>query len=187
MKTPSTRHWLVGSLGLLMCLGCGSSDLNQVRVKGPVSLRVPTPLFVPASGDASEPARYLYVPVYSHIYVSEGDAEDLAITLSVRNLDVRAKVELASVRFNDTAGAVIQDYLDAPVVLGPLQTVEFFVRARDQRGGSGANFVVAWHGEPDVRPPLTEAVMVRAGASTRGYAFTTRGVEISASTKKGTE
>jgi len=122
-----------------------------------------------------------YVPIYSHIYTDEGVADDLAVTISIRNVSTQRGLLLASVRYYDTAGKLIEEFLESEAVLGPLGTVEYFVRTRDRRGGSGANFIVDWHSDAPVLPPLTEAVMVRMGG-TQAYAFTARGVEIAEDT-----
>jgi hypothetical protein len=116
--------------------------------------------------------------VYSHIYVEEGGPADLAATLSIRNVSTERSLLLTSVRYYDTSGVLIEDYLDKEVALGPLETVEYFVHEADQRGGSGANFIVDWHAESPLVRPLVEAVMVRDRAGNQAYAFSTRGIEI---------
>lgn len=120
----------------------------------------------------------IYVPVYSHIYVEEGGPADLATTLSIRNVSTERSLLLTSVRYYDTSGALIEDYLDKEVGVGPLETVEYFVREADRRGGSGANFIVDWRAESPLVRPLVEAVMVRDRAGNHAYAFSTRGIEI---------
>jgi hypothetical protein len=120
----------------------------------------------------------IYVPTYSHIYVDEGEAEDLAVTLSIRNVSTERSLVLNVVAYYDTSGKLIEDYLDADVVLGPLETVEYFVRVTDRRGGSGSNFIVSWRGDSPLVKPLTEAVMVRTRTGNQAYAFATRGIEI---------
>lgn len=121
----------------------------------------------------------IYVPTYSHIYTSSGTAKDLAVTLSIRNISVEHELFLESVRYYDTAGKRIQDYISgADVRLGPLETVEYFVSTNDQRGGSGANFLVSWHSRVPLVDPFVEAVMVRDDQGTRSFAFSSRGVNI---------
>ncbi len=119
-----------------------------------------------------------YVPIYSHIYVDEGEAEDLAVTLSIRNISTENPLVLNMVSYYDTSGKLIEDYLGADVVIGPLETIEYFVRVTDRRGGSGANFIVSWRGDSPMVKPLIEAIMVRTRTGNQAYAFTTRGIEI---------
>lgn len=119
----------------------------------------------------------VYVPTHSHIYTGEGTAEDLAVTLSIHNVSLERDLVIDEVRYYDTSGKLLQEYLEAPVVLAPLETVEYFVPAKDRRGGSGANFVVGWHADSPVVRPHVEAVMVRTGGP-QAYAFATRGIPI---------
>ena len=103
----------------------------------------------------------VYVPVYSHIYADGGKPHLLETTLSVRNLDPNRAITIESVKYFDTGGALIKQYLDdGKMRLGPLETTAFLVEKRDTRGGSGANFIVTWDAEEPVYEPLIEAVMV---------------------------
>jgi len=120
----------------------------------------------------------IYVPIYSHIYVDEGEAEDLGVTLSIRNVSTERTLVLNMVAYYDTSGKLIEDYLNKDVIMGPLETIEYFVRVTDRRGGSGANFIVSWRADSPLVKPLTEAVMVRTRTGNQAYAFTTRGLEI---------
>jgi len=102
----------------------------------------------------------VYVPVYSHIYADGGKPHLLEATLSIRNPDPKRAISIESVKYFDTGGALIKQYLDGKMRLGPLATTAFLVEKRDTRGGSGANFIVVWDAEEPVYEPLIEAVMV---------------------------
>lgn len=102
----------------------------------------------------------VYVPVYSHIYASGGKPHLLETTLSIRNLDPNRAITVKSVKYFDTKGALVKEYLDGEVSLAALATTEFLVEKRDTSGGSGANFVVVWDAREPVYEPLIEAVMV---------------------------
>jgi len=102
----------------------------------------------------------VYVPVYSHIYAKGGKPFLLETTLSVRNSDPNVKITIASVRYYDTNGNLIKDYLDKPLLLKPLATAEFLVSQKEIEGGSGANFMVEWISDTMVNTPVIEAVMV---------------------------
>ncbi len=102
----------------------------------------------------------VYVPVYSHIYADGGRPHLLETTLSVRNLDPKRAIAIKSVKYFDTKGRPVKEYLDGDLRLGPLETAEFLVEKRNTRGGSGANFIVVWDAEEPVYEPLIEAVMV---------------------------
>ena len=72
----------------------------------------------------------VYVPVYSHIYSRGGDPFLLEVTLSLRNSDPERSINVNSVKYYDT------------------------------KGGSGANFIVAWKADQPVYEPIIEAVMI---------------------------
>ncbi len=102
----------------------------------------------------------VYVPVYSHIYAKGGKPFLLETTLSIRNSDPNEDITIASVGYYDTNGNLIKDYLDQPLLLKPLATVEFLVAQKEIEGGSGANFIVEWISDTMVNKPVIEAVMV---------------------------
>lgn len=132
------------------------------------------PVEPPARGENE--ARTVYVPAYSHLQSGERRTL-LAITLSIRNVDPAASITLTHVDYYDTSGHRVRSYLDAPRVLEPLETAEFFVETLDESGGSGANFLVYWEGPSDAHPLLTETVMF--GHTGGGFlSFTSRGVEL---------
>ena len=116
----------------------------------------------------------VYVPVYSHIYADGGKPHLLETTLSIRNLDLKRAITIKSVKYFDTKGALVKEYLDGDISLGALATTEFLVEKRDTRGGSGANFVVVWDANKSVHEPLIEAVMV-GFADANSISFTSPG------------
>ncbi len=126
------------------------------------------------------PIRQLvYVPVYSHVYFQGGAPFSLETTLSIRNIDPDHPIFLSSVQYFDTSGELAKTYLDQPVRLAPLQTIEFLVERRDSSGGSGANFLVEWLGD-HINRPLVEAIMVGT-AGNQALSFSRSGVEIARS------
>ncbi len=116
----------------------------------------------------------IYVPVYSHIYADGGKPHLLETTLSIRNLDPNRAISVQSVKYFDTKGALVKEYLSGELTLAALATTEFLVERRDIRGGSGANFVVVWNAEEPVYEPLIEAVMV-GFADGKSISFTSPG------------
>ncbi|HEX8385562.1 MAG TPA: DUF3124 domain-containing protein [Rubricoccaceae bacterium] len=145
--------------------------------EGAPETRVPTPAeaSVPADTAGSVSGQTVYVPVYSHVYFGD-DARpvNFAVTLSVRNTDARAPIAVAGVRYYDTAGRLVEAYVDQPRRLGPLATAEFVVDASDVRGGSGASFVVEWAADGPVTPAVVEAVMISA-QGTQGLSLVSAG------------
>jgi hypothetical protein len=102
----------------------------------------------------------VYVSVYSHIYHQGGRELPLEATLSIRNTDPENRIVIQSVRYYDTGGQLIKDYIESPAVLAPLASADFLVERRDAAGGVGANFLVDWVSEGLVNEPVIEAVMV---------------------------
>jgi len=84
----------------------------------------------------------------------------LESTLSIRNLDPHRTISVKSVKYFDSRGSLIKEYLDGNMRLGPLETTAFLVEKRDTSGGSGANFIVVWDAEEPVYEPLIEAIMI---------------------------
>lgn len=118
----------------------------------------------------------VYVPIYSHIYWEDYTRViDLAATLSVRNTDATKPIILKSIRYYDTKGALVKDFLIQPMELGPMATADVVVPRLHTAGGSGANFIVEWMGAQKLSKPLIEAVMINLGSS-NNTSFTSRGV-----------
>jgi len=117
----------------------------------------------------------IYVPVYSHIF--SGDRShpfNLSATLCVRNTDPRRSITVTTVKYYDSEGKEVHDYLPEPLKLAPLASVHYYVKESDTAGGFGANFIVRWEAEEEVNAPLVETVMIST-RSQQGISFTTRG------------
>lgn len=119
----------------------------------------------------------VYVPVYSHIYAKGGKPFLLEATLSVRNSDPTEDITIASVRYYDTNGDLINDYIEKPMLLKSLATAEFLVAQKEIEGGSGANFMVEWVSDTKVNQPVIEAVMIGIEGQT-SISFVRAGVAI---------
>ena len=89
---------------------------------------------------------------------------ELAVTLAVHNADLDAPIIIQAVRYYDTDGNMVRNYVEEPVSVPPLATTGFLVEDSDKSGGWGANFIVEWGAEEPVYEPVIEAIMV----STRG-------------------
>lgn len=121
----------------------------------------------------------VYVPAYSEVfYGREGLNMELAVTLAVHNTDLDAPIIIRSVRYYDTNGNMVRDYIDEPVEVSPLATTGFLVQGNDRGGGWGANFIVEWVAEEQVYEPVIEAIMINTG-STYGISMISIGRVIS--------
>ena len=117
----------------------------------------------------------VYVPIYSHIYSGiKGRPFDLAATLSIRNTNLKSSITIVSVKYFDSAGKMIKDYLDSPVNLNALASTRYIITEGDKAGGSGANFIVIWKSVQPVNPPIIEGVMIGTHSG-QGISFVSRG------------
>lgn len=117
----------------------------------------------------------VYVSVYSHIYSGlKGRPFDLAATLSLRNTDPQHSIAIVTVKFYDSDGNLVKNYLDAPLPLKPLESTRYILKEAEVGGGSGANFIVQWKAQTAVNPPIIESVMVGT-KSGQGISFVSPG------------
>ena len=122
-------------------------------------------------------ARVVYVPAYSRIFTDVDRVTELAVSLSVRNTDDRHPIRITSIRYYDSGGNLVADYLDGvSAELARMATATQPVSLVDRRGGEGANFIVEWTSAVPVSDPIIEAVMISGGM--QGISFTSRGIEI---------
>jgi hypothetical protein len=117
----------------------------------------------------------VYVPIYSHIYSGiKARPFDLAAILSIRNTDINQPVTIVSVKYYDTEGKLLKEYLDEPLQLKVLASTRYIIKEGDKAGGSGANFIVKWKSNKKVTPPIIEAVMIGTHSG-QGISFVSRG------------
>ena len=172
MRQGSSLVTTLCVVGLTLC-GC-SGDAPDPTVHGSAAVRLS-----PAVTALPEPTiqRTIYVPIYSSIYLGRDIKQkmvELAATLSVRNVSAHYPVVLNFVRYYDSAGRQIRDYVNRPSELAPLATVEFVIQEADTAGGPGANFLVQWRGSADIDEPVIEAVMIGQSGNA-GFSFTSSG------------
>lgn len=126
----------------------------------------------------------LYVPVYSNVYQGPRNKPfPLTVILSIRNTDFVHSILVKEASYYDSNGNLVEQFLKDPINLGPMQSKRILVPESDERGGSGANFVVRWSSEKDVNTPVVQGVMVST-ASTQGVSFVVDGVVIRDNRKK---
>ncbi|MGA7278440.1 MAG: DUF3124 domain-containing protein [Desulfocapsaceae bacterium] len=117
----------------------------------------------------------IYVPAYSHIYSGNQEKPfQLTVTLSIRNVDPNHPIKLIVVDYHETQGEHLKKLLNEPKVLMPLESLRYVIAERDETGGSGANFIVAWKSDKPINPPIVESVMIGT-QSQQGISFVSRG------------
>lgn len=109
----------------------------------------------------SSVGQLVYVPVYSHIYQQNRQKTfNLTTTLSIRNADPYRSFTITEVAYYDSKGKLVQQYVDSTEQIRPLASTSYVIEETDLRGGVGANFLVRWHSQNPIYPPVVEAVNI---------------------------
>ncbi len=122
----------------------------------------------------------IYVPVYSKVLHGNinktGQPNEILLSsmLSVRNTDPKYPLVLTAVRYYDTDGRVLRDYITTPKTLPPMGSTDFFVEYQEKFGGTGANFIVTWSSSDPINAPIMETVHVYFWGN-QSKAFISRG------------
>lgn len=120
----------------------------------------------------------IYVPIYSDIYVTSGNQTVLlAATLSIRNTSFSEKLFVSTIDYYNTQGELVRKYLDKPIVVNPMATVDYVIEKEDDTGGSGANFIITLSSDSYNVKPIIQAIMIGTEGN-KGFAFTTEGYSI---------
>ncbi|PKA96699.1 uncharacterized protein DUF3124 [Flavobacteriaceae bacterium MAR_2009_75] len=119
----------------------------------------------------------VYVPIYSDIYNQTRDTRTLlTATLSIRNTSIRDSLFVDKIDYYNTGGYLVRKYIDKPIYLRPMETIDYVIEQQDTSGGTGANFIIHWYAKKPLNP-LFQAVMV-GGLGAQAFSFTTEGVEL---------
>ena len=123
-----------------------------------------------------------YLSVYSEIYhVSELHIRSLTATVSLRNTNERDTIFISRADYFNTSGTLIRGYINEPIFILPMATIEVIIDQIDKSagtGGTGGNFVFDWGIKQGTNPPIFEGVMLSI-AGTQAFSFVTRGWQIS--------
>ena len=177
MPSPN-RRWIIPLLAPILVgtlCTCGPPE-RETNVEPPASHIDSLPTAPSSPTDQGVPTKRVrsqtvYVPAYSHIYIRDAQRSmNLATTLSVRNTSANVPLTLSTIDYYDSNGEHVRAYLDTARALGPLASTHVVVDTDDIRGGVGANFILQWHAERPVPPPVVETVMI-TGANTQGISF----------------
>lgn len=157
---------------ILLMVSCGRDDMEK-------AFHLPSEEYKFTEVDtAKAPTRStFYVPIYSHIYLLNGTRRiNLAATLSVRHTTFADTVYVTKVDYYSGSGKLLKKYIDKPLLLEPMHSVEFVVAESEDQGGAGANFMVECRTKEGVADPLVQAVMVTS-YNASGISFTTEGIK----------
>lgn len=119
-----------------------------------------------------------YVPIYSDIYTDKDNRKVLlSATLSVRNTALKNSLYINKIDYYSTDGTFVKSYVNSPIELPAMGTLNYIVEKEEDKGGSGANFIIEVEGINDTLTPVIEAVMV-GNFSNKGFAFSTQGTPV---------
>ena len=172
------KSHLVNSLTLLFLLGCIACNSSKERTEEPLSKIDWSNKEVDLNRKDSLITGTTYLSVYSQIYsYTEHTSIDLTATVSMRNTDDKRKLYLLKADYFDTEGNKIHSYVNKPIEISELETLEIVIAEFDKKGGTGANFMFDWAIEPQSTSPIFEAVMISTYGQ-QGLSFTTQGHQI---------
>lgn len=118
-----------------------------------------------------------YLSVYSEIYqFSDRQTYDLTATISMRNISSVDTVFIMKADYYNTHGDLIRSYIQKPVYIKPMETIEVVIGQEDKEGGTGANFIFDWAVKENTHEPIFEAVMISTSGQ-QGLSFTTQGIK----------
>lgn len=117
-----------------------------------------------------------YLAVYSSIYsYTEKTTTKLTATISLRNTNISEQIYVLSAKYYDTHGNLIRTYIDHPIYIRPMETLEIVIHQIDEKGGTGANFVFDWATTESANEPYFEAIMISTSGQ-QGISFSTEGI-----------
>ncbi|MEI6143006.1 MAG: DUF3124 domain-containing protein [Mariniphaga sp.] len=120
-----------------------------------------------------------YVPIYSDIYHLDGRQRFLlTATVSIRNISLQDSAYLLTARYNDSYGKLLRFIVERPILLKPLESIEFVIEDKEDKGGAGASFIIDWGSSIYSKQLLIQAVMIGT-AGQQGISFTTNAEVIS--------
>lgn len=165
------RSTSIALLAAAVLAACGGDQAGRV-LDEPVSL--PSEHGPSYHNARAAMGQTLYVPVYSHVYQDRQRRPfNLVGTLSIRNADLTHPIQVTSVRYYDSRGRLLRNFVDAPVTVAPVASVDYVVDEHDEHG-SGTSFLVEWIAGQEVQEPVVEAVMISTILS-QGLSFTSPG------------
>ncbi len=120
----------------------------------------------------------IYVPIYSDIYFDIANQNLLlAATLSIRNTSFSDSLFVSTIDYYNTEGSLVKRYIDSPIVLMPMATINYVIEREDTSGGPGANFIIELSSDNSDAKPLVQAIMT-GNSGNKGFAFSIDGYSV---------
>lgn len=168
-------YHLLTFLSILIISSCGRPDPNTTQTGEDRLKNLELGRALTTSDKKYEDI--IYVPIYSDIYVDKvNQSALLSATLSIRNTSFSDSLFISKIDYYNTIGSLVRSYVDQPIVLSPMATINYVIEKEDDAGGHGANFIVQLNSDNDVKP-LIQAIMIGENGNI-GFSFLTDGYSI---------
>lgn len=119
-----------------------------------------------------------YLSVYSQIYsYSQHKIYNLTAMVSIRNASITDSIYLFKIDYYDSDGDLFKSYLDQPVYVKPMETLDIVIDEVDVAGGTGPNFIFDWKTPKKCPEPIFEGVMTSTSGQ-QGLSFMTHAKRI---------
>ncbi|WP_281615984.1 DUF3124 domain-containing protein [Flammeovirga sp. SubArs3] len=114
-----------------------------------------------------------YISAYSNLYYKTSEIHIFCtVILSIRNTSLTEDLYLRDVDYYDTYGVKLESLIKKTNKVRPLETREFIIDFKDQKGGSGANFIVSYGAKNELRDlPIIESITI-GHYGNNGFTFT---------------
>jgi len=128
------------------------------------------------AGLAAEPGaqskgQTVYAAAYSYVLMGDGQHQfSVTATLIIRNTDPANAIVLTTVDYRDSKGEHLRHYVEKPIVVGPLASIDFVVKDSDKTGGPSPSFIIRWEANKTVNAPVVETLII-GGRSGQGISF----------------
>jgi hypothetical protein len=97
--------------------------------------------------------------------------------VSIRNTCEKTPIYVTKANHYDSQGTLIRSYLEGPVSLKSLETVDIMIHVDDTSDGTSGNFIFEWSLPKDGNKPLIQVVMTST-LGQQGLSFTADAVEM---------
>lgn len=167
---------IVAFISFLVIIGCESQNPNMT-ITGEDEFKS-MELDRALSSNDKNFEDVIYVPIYSDIYIDNVNQNSLlSATLSIRNTSFKDSLFISNIDYYNTHGDLVRSYIEQPIVLSSMATINYVIERDDATGGQGANFIVKLNSDnPQIRP-LIQAIMIGENGN-KGFSFSTDGYSI---------
>lgn len=106
-------------------------------------------------------SQQLFLPVYSELsYGDRNAAVNLAVEVTIRNLDAARTILVKKVEYLDAQGNVVRPLLEESLSLKPMSAELLYIKESDRSGGKSSGVLIEWESSDPVVAPLVLGVMV---------------------------